>query len=82
MLEINQKTTTSAKFLYILVIVCCLCVFFIMSNLQSDDIVDTMLCVEREDPLPQQFPRHGSTSTKDDLLVSFLSDLRRHAIYT
>ena len=48
-----------------------------MSAHETEDIVDIMSGVESEDPPPPQSPRHGSTSTKDELLVSCLTDIRK-----
>ncbi len=48
-----------------------------MSARESEDIAENTSVVERDDPSPQKSPSHGSTSTKDDLMVSFLSDIRK-----
>ncbi|XP_028415485.1 uncharacterized protein LOC114538507 [Dendronephthya gigantea] len=47
-----------------------------MSVCESADIVDEISAVEREDSSPQQSSCNGSVSTKDDRLLSFLSDMR------
>ena len=47
-----------------------------MSVRESEDTIDNISVGEREDPSVQLSPGHRSTSKKDDLMITFLSDLR------
>ena len=43
---------------------------------ESEEIGENISVGEREDPSHQQSLGHGSMNTKDDLITSFLSDIR------